>query len=470
MLQIVTFRVLLLLALAALVRHVSAGEPTQTEPLARTCTDALYTIPEVAGRVIRVRDLDGDGREDLALLLVKGSYGPQRIAFASSRDGRELRTLVELQSRALAYREMLGDDGGGWDAGADFDGDGVPDVVLVRAGIVDPVTRVPRVQVLSGVAGAELLAVSDPLASTAFGREVVVLGDVDADGTPDFVTSAPRTAEDGVTGSLSAWSGRGGKLLWRIEDESGSRDFASWIRRVPDVDGYGRDDVVLDVRRRSREVALEQRMHGEQASVFDGARVVSSKSGERIAIWESNGGPITPVGDLDHDGVADFAREETNDRGEVTLVSGKSQRQLFALRYPDVFDPYACTFALGDLDGDGWDDFALGSPNFGLPETWQDGEAKGKPIDLRTAPLRRVLTQGSDPHIAFTPEAGSALVYSGKTRAIVAGVFGAPGKNLVGVGLEIAALPDVNGDGALDFAVVDGHGLHAFAGPGPVKK
>src|SRR5262249_123820 len=143
----------------------------------------------------------------------------------------------------------------------------------------------------------------------------------------------------------------------------------------------------------------------------DPMRLLSGKNGGLIAELNSRFGPAGPIGDLDGDGVPDLFLDsqatDSNDRlKDVQFVSGKTRAPLFNLEYPDIWDPYGVTVGMGDMDGDGVPDIAVGEPNLNLTAPGDPGHVGDKAPNLRGMTLKEAIALGSDPWCAFTWESG----------------------------------------------------------------
>jgi hypothetical protein len=203
--------------------------------------------------------------------------------------------------------------------------------------------------------------------------------------------------------------------------------------------------------------------------------VLSGATGRKIARFEHASGRAGSVGDVDGDGVPDFffdAPEGEHHAGSgcVRVMSGTSRKSLFALPYLDMWDEYEMTVPVGDIDGDGIQDIALGEPNYNLPGMLEGrhGYLFWNDPYLGRLSLEQARWFASRPWCAFTWESGVAVVYSGRTHQAIFGVWAPPGSRK-GLGLEVAALPDINGDGCPDIIVSDEDTAYVFAGPGPAK-
>lgn len=453
----------------------------------RTLADALYIVTDVAGRIVGVPDANGDGLSDFVV-----ARGPKRgvvrgFDLLSSKDGSIVRRLYECAAD---------DAPAAWDAGGDFDGDGVPDLVL---GFPRCAGGAGGVLVVSGATAEIALDLRGSPPNERCGTSVMFLGDVDRDGHVDLAVSATqvdpgfavlersvRTYET-VSGSVrSAWvqfkdgheedelayfrrrlashstapgfvslrSGRDGTELWRAHGVVRGFAFGSSITKVGDLDGDRSVDIAVGCDPRSlSEITL-----------------LSGASGREVGRLDRSCGPVGDLGDVDGDGMPNLYVDtldasRTEKWGSVRVMRGDRSGALFELRYPDDWSGYAITVGVGDLDGDGCADVAIGDANFNLLLDRGPGSDPDPADDVTRMTLVEAVRVESYPTNAWSWESGCAVVYSGRTREPIFGVWGAPGSRN-GLGLEVAALPDVDGDGAPDLIVTDESSAYAFSGSG----
>jgi len=200
--------------------------------------------------------------------------------------------------------------------------------------------------------------IDPPPGSVQFGRSVASGGDANGDGVDDLFISDPAFEVDGVrVGRWFVYDGATREVLWVVVgQEALSSDAGSWGYLIPaafigDIDGDGGDDLIV-----GRPAALDT------AGI---AIVYSGRTGDALHRFEGAeqyyrlGLDVSGVGDLNNDGVPDFAftgRYYTAD-GHVSLRSGRDGSELHRIEVP-----YPRRIrGIGDIDGDGHDDAAVGS-------------------------------------------------------------------------------------------------------------
>ena len=187
--------------------------------------------------------------------------------------------------------------------------------------------------------------------------------DVDGDGRSDVAAGARFKLwhETQQNGSALVLSGRDGGVIRAWEGPWADGLFGHWVMPVPDVSGDGLADVVV--------AAPHARV--EDGSMRGIVVARSPKTGEEV--WKSPGADsenlgwdMTLAGDENGDGHPDlFVGAPAGTGGRVYLLSGSTGKPLrsYAPQDDEASGSFGWYVALvGDLDGDGRGDLAVGAP------------------------------------------------------------------------------------------------------------
>jgi len=398
---------------------------------------ALYTVDgSSSGERLSVGtfvgDVNGDGIADFALGAPRRDLGALvetgRVELRSGLDGSVLWT----RDGALAH-ERLGASLAGLH---DVNGDGVPDLA-VGAPSVASLAELGRVLILSGDDGSVLNELSGVQPGGEFGASLAGVGDLDADGSAEIIVGAPSEDRDaldtgtayvldplsGGTFSMLVGFGAGDNLGRAVSGGSGSL-VANTLQRFGDnptpTIGFG-DNPTPTIG------APQGSNHGRGYAVtidpFD-ATVLTIQTGAKDD--DRYGSAVVELGDFDGDGVSELAigsdprwsPNHPTGEGYLQLLDGVGRELLADDDGTEVGDNFGIAIAdTGDVNGDGVPDYLV-------------GEA------------------GSD---VVGTDAGRAVLYSGADRSVLAELFGATpyarfGSQVIGVG-------DLNGDGLAEFAI-----------------
>jgi hypothetical protein len=315
----------------------------------------------------------------------------------------------------------------------DFNGDGTNDLLVKgdQVLLMNPDGTVKTTQQLQGFDNID------------FGEMVAAIGDLNGDGTPDI-------AVVGDYGKLSIVFLSADGSVKRTQPLDVAGESVNSIAPIGDIDGDGVTDLAVGA-------TNEDDYSG---SVFvllmnaDGTAKAASQIGSGVNGWpiladhESFGNAVVVLGDIDGDGVTDIAVGDAVD-GQDANGYGTFQGAVYVLflnsggdvkSYQkigdgigggpslDNYDQFGSSLAsLGDLDGDGVPDLAVGA-------LYDHGGGQN---------------QGAV-YIVHLNADGTAK----RTEKITHGTHGGPalqdGDNF---GADVASLGDLNGDGRVDFAV-----------------
>lgn len=296
-----------------------------------------------------------------------------------------------------------------------------------------------------------------------FGWIARAIGDVDGDRVTDVVVSATANPPGGTTrGKLYAYSGRSGKLLWRVVGDSGSL-LGTGLESAGDVDRDGADDVVAGA-------------PGEN-SVY----VYSGRNGRQLlrlrgdTITQGLGSAASGIGDFDRDGHADFVvgAPNTNARGagagRAIVYSGKDGHALLTIDGDSAGHGFGAT--VGGGDGRFFIVGASGAGPRGSGRVYvydrlsptarfiKDADSTGAALGAMFVSVAGDVDADGTPDIFATdfgntaagPATGRSYVYSGTDgRALLTLTGDGAGE---GFGIGAARTGDVNGDDHADLVI-----------------
>ena len=181
-----------------------------------------------------VGDVNGDGSPDFA--------GTQRVSLPLGGLSVVVRVLSGADGREL-FRRAFPSGPLALAGGADFNRDAFSDILVGMQHFRD---KAGQVRILSGFDGSTLFSIDGKLSGDRFGAAVCVASDLDGDGYGDFCVTAPRSSSPlaSRSGSISAFSGRTGTMLFSIGGGGTGARIGTALGSGEDVNGDGIPDVI----------------------------------------------------------------------------------------------------------------------------------------------------------------------------------------------------------------------------------
>jgi hypothetical protein len=240
----------------------------------------------------------------------------------------------------------------------DVNGDGWEDVAIGGISVLQAGKPVGAVRVHSGSTGSLIRAHYGAFEGESFGHDVCAAGDWNGDGFADYaVSSRNAVVLNDQVGRVEVFSGATGASLF-VRTGTGPEGLAKAIDATDDLNGDGRADLAVTIK-------------GFGGS-FGAVRIYAAGSGaELITIAGQNpgdalGDEVESIGDVDRDGFGDILVSNSawsSNTGRARVYSSKTGLPLWnTLTGVGPATGFGYSLAgLGDVDGDGWEDFMVGA-------------------------------------------------------------------------------------------------------------
>ncbi|MCP3920100.1 MAG: hypothetical protein GY711_31630 [bacterium] len=260
--------------------------------------DVLYTLDAVGadadifGSVLRsCGDLDDDGRRDLLVQSKRfRNHVQQSVIAYSGVNGSELFRIDGPQVSSTAFADAFAGLG-------DADGDGVDDFVISDNNFIDNTGKSivrGRAIVYSGQTQGMLFSVLGNSTTFSFAGALADAGDIDGDGFADLLVGSPTSGSDGM---VQVVSGDTGTDLFLVESVFDGDGFGSAVSRAGDVDGDGTEDFLVGA---PRDIPFA--VSAGSAYVYSGATGEELFHVRGTAINDRVGTSVAPAGDVEGDG------------------------------------------------------------------------------------------------------------------------------------------------------------------------
>ena len=367
------------------------------------------------GAVSSLGDVNGDGFVDYGVVALAGESGAGSggvVYVYSGWEGGSLRVHTGGQG-AQEFGLSLGTVG-------DLDGDSVDDYAIGDPASMIEGAALGRVYLYSGATGTELGSYQGYSALSRFGEALASLGDVNGNSVPDFVIGVPGDDAAGSSaGAVQVMDGESSSPIWSAQGADSGNRFGASLAPMEDVNGDGVRDLIVGS-------PLADGLGGVNCGVV---QILSGSDGTvllntgGLADGDQFGTSVCGLGDWDGDGLSDFAVGASqadgsgSASGTVSVHSSADGAVLFSMSGTASGDNLGEAIAnAGDVNWDGAIDLIVGIPG-------EDGGA---------------------------PNTGAIVVLSGNDGAVLVDFIGT--RAFGRLGSSVAGLGRVDYDQYSDFA------------------
>ncbi len=267
--------------------------------------------------------------------------------------------------RCTVIHEFTGENGGdtfGWvsDDVGDLDGDQVHDLIITANQYDSGLNNVGRAYVYSGATGLLLFPpITGTLSGEQLGRDVDPAFDVNNDRQADLIVGASQNGP----GRAYVFSGSDGSLLRTFTGQSTGDGFGSAVAGLDDIDGDGFADVAIGASGNDGAGSNAGRVY-----VYSGQNGTLICTADGVAAGNLFGNGVARIGDIDGDGKNDFAVGAQNAGGgpgrayvflaaDCLAAAGGTVAPHFTLTPPAPASGFGLFFIDGgDMNADGTPD------------------------------------------------------------------------------------------------------------------
>jgi hypothetical protein len=252
-----------------------------------------------------------------------------------------------------------------WGTTLDLDGDGFADIAIGTPG-TDKVLVYPGSA--SGIATSPSLTLTSAEQSLSFGNVVAGAGDINGDGFADLVVGAPQ--EDSNRGAVYVYLGGPAGIpataSIKLAGPDSNSYFGSAVASVGDTDNDGYADLLVGAPNAYLSVGAAYVFRGGPQGFAADPNLTIPGTPPGVAF----GTTVASAGDFNGDGYGDMligAVYDTPEQPAAALYPGGAQGCAAGINYPLKGSSGSINGfmidGVGDVDGDGYADVALGTQN-----------------------------------------------------------------------------------------------------------
>jgi hypothetical protein len=347
--------------------YVFRAANTGVSGTATTMISGLDASGEFGKRVASAGDVDGDGYSDL-VIGAPGANGRTGRAFVYAGGASGIGVVPTV---TLDGPDAAGNFGSAVASAGDLNGDGYSDLLVgASCAPVSGSCGGGRVILFTGSATGVTrpgTVIESPSAAARFGDAIAGAGDINGDGLADFVIGAPNAM--GGLGQAFVFLGAAGATpvtpTWTLTGTDANGHFGSALAMSADVNGDGYSDLAVGAPNAGSIGRVFVYLGGATGIAMTPSRMLDGIAGPFGAV-----GSALTSGDVDGDGFDDLAVGAPGaamSAGAVYVYRGSSSGLNAAIRY-DVsasagLTRFGASLSVGDSNGDGYGDLAIGAPS-----------------------------------------------------------------------------------------------------------
>ncbi len=212
------------------------------------------------------------------------------------------------------------------------------------------------------------LQIDAPPQAQKFGTSIDTVGDINDDGFPDFIVGSKLEDNAFVNaGAAYVYSGADGSVLFHFQGNADDQQFGARVANAGDINRDRINDFLIA----SPTATGTWQLEGGRVWVYSGADGTLLHEFIGSYTYERLGHAICAAGDVNGDGYDDFALSSApykstlgSGRGSVYLMSGLDGSLLHTILDPASRNSWFGNSLTncGDLDGDGYPDLAVCCP------------------------------------------------------------------------------------------------------------